>query len=115
MTLCKRAALLALICTGLELGSAGDLRAQSSSPRGPAVVELYTSQGCNCCPPADALLGELSQMPNVLALAFHVDYWDSIGWRDHFALPMARDRQRRYVETLGLSSAFYASSGRRWT
>jgi hypothetical protein len=106
MTLCKRAALLVLICAGLQLGSAGDLRAQSSSPRGPVVVELYTSQGCSSCPPADALLGVLSQMPNVLALAFHVDYWDSIGWRDHFALPMARERQRRYVETLGLSSAF---------
>ena len=106
MTLCKRAALLVLICVGLELGSAEDLRAQSSSPRGPAVVELYTSQGCSSCPPADALLGVLSQMPNVLALAFHVDYWDSIGWRDHFALPIARERQRRYVETLGLSSAF---------
>ena len=106
MTLCKRAALLVLICLGLELGSAEDLRAQSSSPRGPVVVELYTSQGCSSCPPADALLGVLSQMPNVLALAFHVDYWDSIGWRDHFALPIARERQRRYVETLGLSSAF---------
>lgn len=106
MTLSKRAALLALICMGLELGSAGDLRAQSSSPRGPAVVELYTSQGCSSCPPADALLGELSQMPSVLALSFHVDYWDSLGWRDHFALPMARERQRRYVERLGLSSAF---------
>ena len=102
----KHAALLALICMGLELGLVGNLRAQSSSPRGPAVVELYTSQGCSSCPPADALLGELSQMPNVVALAFHVDYWDSIGWRDHFALPMARERQRRYVETLGLSSAF---------
>jgi hypothetical protein len=45
-------------------------------------------------------------MPNVLALAFHVDYWDDIGWRDHFALPMASERQRRYVETLRLSSAF---------
>src|SRR6202020_2054371 len=123
MTLCKRAALLVLICVGLELGSAEDLRAQSSSPRGPAVVELYTSQGCSSCPPADALLGVLSQMPNVLALPFHVDYWDDIGWRDHFALPMARERQRRYVETLRLSSAFtpqvvdgrssFVGSGRR--
>jgi hypothetical protein len=106
MTSFKRTALLALFCMSLELGSAGDLRAQSSSPRGPAVVELYTSQGCSSCPPADALLGELSRMPNVLALAFHVDYWDSIGWPDKFALPMARERQRRYVETLRLSSAF---------
>jgi hypothetical protein len=102
----KHAALMALICMGLELGLVGTPRAQSSSPRGPAVVELYTSQGCSSCPPADALLGELSRMPNVIALAFHVDYWDSIGWRDHFALPTAVERQRRYVETLGLSSAF---------
>ncbi len=102
----KRAALLALIFMGLELGSAANLLAQSSSPRGPAVVELYTSQGCSSCPPADALLGELSQMPSVLALSFHVDYWDSLGWRDRFALPMSRERQRSYVETLGLSSAF---------
>jgi hypothetical protein len=91
---------------GLGLGSAGNLRAQSSAPRGPAVVELYTSQGCSSCPPADALLGELSQMPNVIALGFHVGYWDSIGWRDHFALPTAVERQYRYVETLGLSSPF---------
>ncbi len=42
----------------------------------PAVVELYTSQGCNSCPPADALLGELARREDVLALAFHVDYWD---------------------------------------
>ncbi len=102
----KRAALLALICLGVEFGSARNLPAQSNSLRGPAVVELYTSQGCSSCPPADALLGELSQMPNVLALAFHVDYWDSIGWRDHFALPTAVRRQQQYVETLGLSSAF---------
>jgi hypothetical protein len=102
----NRTALLALICMGVELGSVGNLRAQSSSPRGPAVVELYTSQGCSSCPPADALLGELSQMPNVVALAFHVDYWDSIGWRDQFGLPTSARRQHQYVETLGLSSAF---------
>jgi hypothetical protein len=102
----KRAALLALMIMSLGLGSTGNLRAQSSSPRGPAVLELYTSQGCSSCPPADALLGELSQMPNVVALAFHVDYWDSIGWRDHFALHTAVLRQQKYVETLGLASAF---------
>ncbi len=101
----KRAALLTLKCLGVELGSARSLPAQSNSPRGPAVVELYTSQGCSSCPPADALLGELSQMPNVLALAFHVDYWDSIEWRDHFALPTAVRRQQQYVEALRLSSA----------
>ena len=99
-------ALLALICFGVELGSTGALWAQSSSSRGPSVVELYTSQGCSSCPPADAVLGELSQMPNVIALAFHVDYWDDLGWRDHFSIPNAVERQRQYVNTLGLSSAF---------
>ena len=102
----RRTFVLALICLGLQAGSAENRWAQANSPRGPAVVELYTSQGCSSCPPADALLGELAQMPNVVALAFHVDYWDSIGWRDHFALPAAVERQHRYVEALGLSSAF---------
>jgi hypothetical protein len=102
----KRTGFLSLAWLSLAIGSGGVLRAQSSEPRGPAVVELYTSQGCSSCPPADAVLGELAQMPNVIALAFHVDYWDNIGWPDHFALAGAVQRQRRYVETLGLSSAF---------
>jgi hypothetical protein len=63
----------------------------------PAVIELYTSQGCSSCPPADALLGELAQRPDVLALSFHVDYWDQYGWPDRFALPEARQRQLDYV------------------
>ncbi len=67
----------------------------------PAVVELYTSQGCSSCPPADALLGEISARPDVLALAFHVDYWDKFGWRDPFSLPVARERQLNYVRHFG--------------
>jgi hypothetical protein len=67
----------------------------------PAVVELFTSQGCSSCPPADALLGELARRDDVIALAFHVDYWDRLGWRDPFALPLAADRQRRYARALG--------------
>jgi hypothetical protein len=101
----KRTVLCTLIGLSLDL-AAGNLRAQSAAPRAPAVVELYTSQGCSSCPPADAVLGELAQMPNVIALAFHVSYWDNIGWPDHFALPIALARQQRYVETLALSSAF---------
>jgi hypothetical protein len=100
---------IAVLCTLTGIGLAlatGALRAQPSAARGPAVVELYTSQGCSSCPPADAVLGELAQMPNVVALAFHVSYWDTIGWPDHFALPVALVRQQRYVEILGLSSAF---------
>lgn len=51
----------------------------------PVVVELYTSQGCSSCPPADALLGKLAKRDDVIALALHVDYWDYIGWKDAFA------------------------------
>jgi len=68
----------------------------------PAVVELYTSQGCSSCPPADALLGELANRNDVLALSFHVDYWDQYGWRDRFSLPAARKRQLDYVRHFGL-------------
>jgi hypothetical protein len=76
-----------------------------ATPR-PTVIELYTSQGCSSCPPADALLGELRQQPHVLALAFHVDYWDDLGWADRFALPFATQRQRDYAHTLHLASVF---------
>jgi hypothetical protein len=76
-----------------------------AAPR-PAVVELYTSEGCSSCPPADALLGELKGQPHVLALAFHVDYWDQLGWADRFALSYAGERQSHYAQLLHLSSVF---------
>ncbi len=60
------------------------------------VVELYTSQGCSSCPPADAYLGELAARPDILALSFHVDYWDYIGWKDTFADPRFTARQRAF-------------------
>jgi hypothetical protein len=91
-------AVLALMLTVPVLGG--------STLAPPAVVELFTSQGCSSCPPADALLGELARRENVIALAFHVDYWNSDGWRDPYSMPEATERQRRYVETLRLSSAF---------
>jgi hypothetical protein len=81
-------------------------QAQTAPPGKPVVVELFTSQGCSSCPPADALLGELARLPNVVALAFHVDYWDSIGWRDRYEITTAAKRQVRYVDRLNLSSAF---------
>jgi hypothetical protein len=82
------------------------LLADSTITTRPAVVELFTSQGCNSCPPADALLGELATRPDVLALAFHVDYWDYLGWRDRFALPVSAQRQRSYTANLQRNSAF---------
>lgn len=79
------------------------------------IVELYTSQGCSSCPPADALLAELANEPNVLPLAFHVDYWDFIGWRDTFAKPGNALRQRAYAMAAGKSTVFtphFVVSGR---
>ncbi len=65
------------------------------------VVELFTSQGCNSCPPADRLMGELIKRDDILGLSFHVDYWDYIGWKDTFSLPESSTRQRNYVGRAG--------------
>ena len=69
--------------------------------RRPVVVELYTSQGCSSCPPADAFMGELAKRDDVVALAFHIDYWDYIGWKDPFGDPLHTARQRAYAAHLG--------------
>lgn len=60
------------------------------------VVELYTSQACNTCPPADAFLGRLAERADVIAIALHVDYWDYLGWRDTFGSAHHTERQRGY-------------------
>jgi hypothetical protein len=76
----------------------------------PVVVELFTSQGCSSCPPADALIHDITNDPamrgRVIPLAFHVDYWDSLGWRDPFSSAEWTQRQARYARTMHLSSAY---------
>jgi hypothetical protein len=67
----------------------------------PVVVELFSSQGCSSCPPADSYLGQLAQRKDVLPLSYHVDYWDYIGWKDQFSDPAYVGRQRAYAMTLG--------------
>jgi hypothetical protein len=68
---------------------------------GPVVVELYTSQGCASCPPADEIFQHLSGSTDVIALALHVDYWDYIGWADSFANPAYTQRQQAYARHAG--------------
>ncbi|MEP1767744.1 MAG: DUF1223 domain-containing protein [Sulfitobacter sp.] len=72
----------------------------------PVVVELYTSQGCSSCPPADAIFTSLNDREDVIAIALHVDYWDYIGWKDEFSNPAYAERQRAYARNAGRRSIY---------
>lgn len=94
------------IASVVMISSLGMAASVAQAQSRPAVVELFTSEGCSSCPPAEAFLGELAQRPDVLALAFHVDYWDGLGWRDRFVVSEATPRQRGYARTMRLSSIY---------
>ena len=87
----------------LWLATGGQAMAQGVAG---VVVELYTSQGCSSCPPADAYLTELDAKPGVIALALHVDYWDYIGWVDAFANPKYTTRQKAYAKAGGSNTVY---------
>jgi len=72
----------------------------------PTVLELFTSQGCSSCPPADQLLGELAKRPDVIALAYHVDYWNQLGWTDRFSSSDFTKRQRAYAAKMGSPNVY---------
>jgi len=75
-------------------------------PRSFVVVELYTSEGCSSCPPADRLLTQLAGRPDVIALEFHVDYWNDEAWKDRFSSPLYTQRQQLYSTRFGLESSY---------
>ncbi|QDL92844.1 DUF1223 domain-containing protein [Paroceanicella profunda] len=80
--------------------------AASRAEEKPVVVELFTSQGCSSCPPADALADTLSREPGLLILTLHVDYWDYLGWRDRFARPENTRRQKAYTAMFHARSVY---------
>ena len=88
-------AAVAVFATGVTAGA---------EPR--AVVELFTSQGCSSCPPADRLLGELAHDPSLVAMSLPIDYWDYIGWKDTLAKPRHTARQRFYARARGDGEVF---------
>lgn len=93
-------AALAIVCFAMLAPSAPALAGDTAEP--PVVVELFTAQGCRSCPPADAYFAELAKRDDVLALGFHVDYWNYIGWTDPLAFTAATERQRAYRRRLNL-------------
>ena len=97
----RRRLLAALLAAALT-----PLSANAADVAHPVVVELFTSQGCSSCPPANANLARLSNRPEVLALSFGVTYWDYLGWRDSFAQPAYTERQKTYEKALGHGGPF---------
>lgn len=96
--------LLAILTTAATLpalATAADTCSVRSAGAAPLVVELYTSEGCNSCPPADRWLSTLKGRADVVSLAFHVDYWDRLGWKDRFASPAWTQRQQEVVPRSG--------------
>ncbi len=85
------------------------------------LIELFTSQGCSSCPPAERWLGDLQNDPRLwtqlIPIAFHVDYWDYIGWNDQYAQPEFSKRQRRYYQEKGIRSVYtpgFVVNGQEW-
>ena len=98
--------MLSRLIVSLGLAAALIPAAAAAASR-PVVVELFTSQGCSSCPPANAYLNELAKdRRDVLPLAFHVTYWDRLGWKDPFSLHQATERQERYRRLLGLATIY---------
>ncbi len=93
----RRTPALAVAMAGLAAFGPGARAGETCMAKSPAtvtpVVELYTSEGCNSCPPADRWISKLKADPNVVALAFHVDYWDRLGWKDRFSSAAFTERQ----------------------
>lgn len=94
-----------MMFTGFSYGHTATL-GHDSSVADIIVVELFTSQGCNSCPPADDILADLAKQDNILALSYSVDYWNYMGWEDTLAQPDCTLRQKNYNRALGKSGVY---------
>ena len=97
-------ALLSAICLTALSASVAAAAEVKSNPR--AVLELFTSQSCSSCPPADALLKTIEDRPEIIALAYHIDYWDYLGWADTFGSKANSDLQSNYAAARGGSNVY---------
>jgi hypothetical protein len=97
---------LAFVGVLVFASSAQDRPTPAGSAAAPVVVELFTSEGCSSCPPADRLLAAYASQPDVIALGEHVDYWDDLGWKDRFSSAAVTDRQRVYAASFGIGSIY---------
>ena len=107
----RRVILALILSVTASALAAGELRAQGTEApaearRGPVLLELFTSQGCSACPPADKLLASLAGREDLLVLSFHVSYWDHMGWADPFAIPVSTRRQRGYARAMRSRSIY---------
>ncbi len=87
-------------CTSSSTAKDKEAAVVSATAKNTVVLELFTSQGCSSCPPADKLLGRYTGMHHVIPLSFHVDYWDRLGWKDPFSSHDYTERQYRYAAAL---------------
>ena len=119
----KRAITIAIYIGSLIAGAVFGSQTATfeSGPAETTLVELFTSEGCSSCPPAEKWLSQLKSNPDlwkkIVPVAFHVDYWDRLGWRDRFAKPEFTSRQQRYAAVWGGDSAYtpgFVVNGKEW-